>query len=49
MRKLALCKNPLKLLPVRPHRPLAQAQKACTREPVLHNAHWLTVLPFFLN
>ena len=23
------------------HRPLAQAQKACTREPVLHNAHSL--------
>jgi len=31
MEKVALCKNPLRLLPVRLHRPLAQARKACTR------------------
>jgi hypothetical protein len=32
-------KNPLWLLAVHLHRSLAQAQKACTRESVLHNAH----------
>ena len=31
-------KNPLKLLLLQLRRPLAQAQKACIREPVLHNA-----------
>jgi hypothetical protein len=37
--KFASCKNPLWLLTAHLHRSLAQAPKACTREPVLHDAH----------
>ena len=43
MQMFALCKNPLWLLAAHLHRPLAQAQQACTRESVLHNAHGVTV------
>jgi hypothetical protein len=36
--KFALCTNRCGCWPYIPHRPLAQAQQACTREPVSHNA-----------